>query len=185
MTSMKKQKLYNPPLFVLLVFSALLVFTACGQSPEKQAETAIPVENEVKEEAPALVEVAIAELLADPFSYENREVRIEGVISHVCRHSGDKMRVQQDESELSIQVKLGEFTGQFNTESEGTRVIVWGTLMTEVANLEELEAHQHEGEEDHECETTQQAIEAMKAKGLDPKVNTFIKLGKYEIVVTS
>jgi len=180
---MKKQKFFSKSFVFVFVFSLLLVFTACDKAPEQQAETAIPVESEVKEEAPALVELAIAELLADPFSYENREVRIEGVISHVCRHSGDKMRVQQDDSELSIQVKLGEFTEQFNTESEGTRVVVWGTLMTEVLNLEELEAHQHEGEEDHECETTQQAIEAMKAKGLDPKVNTYVKLGKFEIIV--
>jgi len=133
-----------------------------------------------------VIEAAISDLLADPLEYDNKAVKIEGVISHVCRHSGDKMRVMQDGSDLSIQVMLGDFTGQFDTESEGKRVALSGILMTEVTNLDELTAHNHEGEEGHEhedghdCESTREAVEAMKARGLDASIRTWIALGNYE-----
>lgn len=132
------------------------------------------------------IEASISELLSDPLEYDNKQVRIEGVISHVCRHSGDKMRVLQDGSDLSIQVMLGDFTGQFDTESEGKRVSLSGILMTEVTNMDELTAHIHEGEEgheheaDHDCESTREAVEAMKAKGLDASIRTWIALNQYE-----
>ena len=126
-----------------------------------------------------IIETSISDILSDPLEYDNKEVKIEGVITHVCRHSGDKMRVLQDDSDLTIQVMLGNFTGQFDTGSEGVRVMVTGTLMTEVTNMDELEAHSHEGEE-HDCEDTRQAVEVMKAKGLDAKIRTHIALNHYE-----
>lgn len=126
------------------------------------------------------IEASISELLADPLEYDNKPVRIEGVISHVCRHSGDKMRVLQDGSDLSIQVMLGDFTGQFDTESEGVRVMLTGTLLTEVTNLDELSAHEHEGEEGHDCANTREAVEVMKARGLDASIRTWIALDHYE-----
>lgn len=126
-----------------------------------------------------IAEAGISEILADPLLFDNKTVRVEGVISHVCRHSGDKMRVLQDGSDLSILVMLGDLTGRFDTQSEGTRLILTGTLVTEVTNLDELEAHSHDGEE-HDCESTRQAVEAMKAKGLDANIRTYIAIGGYE-----
>jgi hypothetical protein len=127
------------------------------------------------------LEVNISEILSDPLEFDSKSVQIEGVISHVCRHSGDKMRVMQDDSDLSILVMLGDFTGQLDAESEGRRVVLSGLLMTEVTNLDELTAHNHDdGEEAHECESTLQAVEAMKAKGLDANIRTFIALNQYE-----
>lgn len=125
------------------------------------------------------VEASISDLLADPLEFDNRSIKIEGVISHVCRHSGDKMRILQDGSDLSILVMLGDFTGQFDTESEGMRVSLEGLLVTEVTNFDELEAHSHE-DEDHDCESTREAVEAMKAKGLDATIRTYIALSQYE-----
>ncbi|MGF1585361.1 MAG: DUF4920 domain-containing protein [Bacteroidales bacterium] len=127
------------------------------------------------------IEVNISEILSDPIEYDSKSVQIEGVISHVCRHSGDKMRVMQDDSDLSILVMLGDFTGKLDAESEGQRVVLSGMLMTEVTNLDDLTAHNHDdGEEAHECESTLQAVEAMKAKGLNPDIRTFIALNQYE-----
>ncbi len=126
-----------------------------------------------------IIETSIADILSDPLEYDSKEVKIEGVITHVCRHGGDKMRVLQDDSDLTIQILLGNFTGQFDTGSEGMRVMVTGTLVTEVTNMDELEAHGHEGE-GHDCEDTRQAVEVMKARGLDANIRTHIALNHYE-----
>ena len=159
-----------------LKFVAALVLVAglaaCAAAPETEEVV----------EAPEVLELTIAELLADPLAFEDKEVRIEGVISHVCRHSGDKMRVLQDDSELTVQVMLGEFTGRFDAESEGIRVALHGVVTAEVTNLDELEDHDHDHEEGHECETTAAAVEAMKAKGLDPSIRTRILLREYELI---
>ena len=128
-----------------------------------------------------IIETSISDILGDPLEYDSKKVKIEGVITHVCRHSGDKMRVLQDDSDLTIQVMLGDFTGQFDTGSEGMRVMLTGTLVTEVTNMDELEAHSHEGEE-HDCEDTRQAVEVMKAKGLDANIRTHIALNHYETI---
>lgn len=151
------------------ILTIVLILAACSS---KRADNVKEVNHSV--------EASISELLTDPLDFDNKTVKIEGVISHVCRHSGDKMRVLQDDSDLSIQVMLGHFTGQFGTESEGTRVLITGTLVTEVTNLDELDAHSHEGEEGHDCENTREAIEAMKAKGLDANIRTYIALNHYE-----
>jgi len=180
---MKKHKAFYKSFLCVVLFFGLLIFTACGKAPEKQAEEVAPVEGETDVETPAIIEAAVAELLADPFLFENKEVKIEGVVSQVCLDQGDKIRVLQNDSELSIEVRLGEFSGQFSSESEGQMIVVYGVLKTEIANIEEYKALKHDAEEHVAFETTQQAIEMMKNKGLEPKVNIFIKLSEYEIVL--
>jgi hypothetical protein len=128
-------------------------------------------------ESPLLV--SITEILSDPLEYDGKAISIEGVITHVCRHSGDKMRVMQQGSDLSLQIMLGDFTGRFDAESEGMPVKLTGLLLTEVTNLDELAHHTHEGES-HECENTRQAVEVMKARGLDPRIRTYLALNHYE-----
>jgi hypothetical protein len=149
----------------------ILIVASCGSQQSETGQT----------DSGKSIEVNISEILSDPLEYDSKSVQIEGVISHVCRHSGDKMRVMQDDSDLSILVMLGDFTGKLDAESEGRRVVLSGLLVTEVTNLDDLTAHNHDdGEEAHACESTLQAVEAMKAKGLDANIRTFIALNQYE-----
>ncbi len=123
------------------------------------------------------IETTISGLFEAPMDFDGKIVTLEGVITHVCQHGGDKMRIMQDGSDLTVQIMLGDYTGQFNADSEGTKIEITGTVETEVTNIDELSDHQHEDE----CENTLQAIEAMKELGLDPNIRPFIHLEKYEI----
>lgn len=133
--------------------------------------------------------VAISALLANPIDFENKEVRIEGVINHVCRKSGDKMRVAEPAGEgLSVLVMLGELAAQINPEFEGKEVSVIGVVKTRIGNMEALEAVQAEtegaaptGEEGHECASTTEAIEKMKAAGINPEVIAFMEIKSFEV----
>ncbi len=142
------------------LITAIMILAGCGAGSESRQET-------------ITLEASIQELLAEPFEFDRKNVRIEGVISHVCRHSGDKMRVLQDGSDLSIQVMLGDFTGRFGTESEGLRVILTGTLLAELTNIDDLG-------DDHGCEDDRQAVEALKARGLNPDIRTRLSLSHFE-----
>ncbi|MFN3556383.1 MAG: hypothetical protein ACK4VN_10500 [Bacteroidales bacterium] len=159
--------------FAMIAVAALLVYS-CGQAPEQTADAA-----DVK---------LIAELVSEPLAFEGQEVTFEGTITHICRHSGDKMRVNQlDDADFSIMVMLEEFKTQFSQEMEGRQVKVTGVLKTRVRNMDALEEqhdhdHAHDGEEGHACGSTEEAIKRMEERGITPDVVAYIELVSFEII---
>lgn len=160
---------------LLIAAVAVMIMGSCGQ---KTGQTAA----ETTEATPV---VAISELVTNPMEYGDKVVRIEGVIDHMCRHSGDKMRVKESGSDLSIEVKLGDMASDFSVELEGRSVALEGKLQYLVGNKaelgEEAAAHQPAEGEEHSCESEKAAAEALKAKGVDPSISAFITLAKYEL----
>lgn len=156
---------------------AIVLINSCGQVKEQQAATA-----DVQ---------PIATLVSDPIAFDGTDVCFEGVITHVCQHSGDKIRVNQvDDQGYSIMVMLDTFKPEFSTESEGKHIRITGVLKTQVVNMDDLQAdqthdHAHEGEEGHECASSQEAVKAMQEKGITPDVRTFIELKSYELIEAS
>lgn len=157
--------------FALLLIAGLLI-AGCGQQGAKQDEAEVAV-------------IEIADLVSSPMDFENQEVHIEGIVNHMCRHSGDKLRLAEIGGEgLSIEVMLGDFASQFTPEVEGKELSVKGVLKTVVSNMDALEAelaHAHEGEESHECETTQEAVAKMKELGIDPNIVAYIEMTSFEL----
>lgn len=176
---------------VLLAFFAGILLVSCGIQSSPQAEGTVE-------------DHLIAEIVSNPVEMEDQLVRFEGTIGHICRHSGDKMRVVQgDDEAYSILVMLGEFAPSFNPELEGMEVIATGVVKTEVLNMaalnateehvhdedceheEEGMAHQEEGmaheEAGHDCESTQEAIALLKEKGIDPDIRVYVELTAFEM----
>ncbi|TVQ88516.1 MAG: hypothetical protein EA393_08620 [Bacteroidetes bacterium] len=161
-------------IFILAIVA--LIIQSCNQATEKGTETA-----EVKK---------ISELVSDPLGFEGKEVVFEGVITHICRHSGDKMRVNQlDDADFSIMVMLEDFQTQINSDFEGRNVKVSGVLKTRVRNLDQLEEnhdhdHAHDGEEGHECSSTEEAIKQLEKRGITPDIVAYIEMKGFEISET-
>lgn len=150
-----------------------LVIASCGPKGVKQAEVtedAIPV-------------VAIGDLVSNPLEFGDKVVKIEGVIDHMCRHSGSKMMVKGSDSDLSVHVQLGDLASEFSVELEGRTVVLEGLFQFEVTNKAELgeDAPEDAEGEEHDCAAEKAVAEALKAKGIDPAISPFIKLAKYEI----
>lgn len=143
--------------------------------------------NQVQQQSDVASMSLIKELVAEPLAYDGKEVSFEGVITHICKHSGDKMRVNQaDDADFSIMVMLEQFTPQFNAAFEGKHVKLTGVLKTQVRNLDAIEHnhdhdHAHDGEEGHGCSSTEQAIATMKERGITPDIRAFIELKSFEI----
>lgn len=125
----------------------------------------------------------ISELVSNPMDFDNQAVQFEGTIGHICRHSGDKMRlVQQEDEAYSMLVMLGDLSSNFSVEMEGQQVIATGILKTEVSNMDALTDHEHvEGEGHEDCASTQEAVARMKERGIDPDVRVYVELTSYEI----
>lgn len=159
-----------------LFFSVVLTVAviSCRQGGVKQ--TVAPAET-----TPV---ITISELITNPVEYGDKLVRIDGVIDHMCRNSGQKMRVKEDGSDLSIEIQLGSLASEFSVELEGKAISLEGVLKYTVANRDALgeDAPQHGNKgEEHDCETEKAVAEALKAKGLDPSINVFINMTRYEI----
>ncbi|MFW6226502.1 MAG: hypothetical protein ACOC31_00205 [Bacteroidota bacterium] len=148
------------------------IMISCGQVKEQQ--------NDVTETQ------QISELVSQPLEYEDQEVSFEGVITHICQHSGDKMRVNQsDDADFSILVMLEEFQPQFSAEMEGKLVKINGVMKTVVSNMDEIDHshdHAHDGEEEHECSSTEEAIELMAERGITPDITSYVELKGFEVI---
>ena len=156
--------------FLLLMIAGLLM-TACGSQPQQQAESVVNT-------------YTIEQLAVEPLVYEGQTVRFEGVIDHMCRHSGDKMRVAQvDNDTYSMQVMLGDMMDQFSQEHEGAGVVITGVLQTAIRNLDELEEDHHDDDHDHDhaCDSTEEAIRRMAEKGISPDIRPYVELIAFEV----
>ncbi len=153
---------------MLLILAAGVILAACGGTAKQEQQTEERIEDQ-----------QIRTLVENPVDYEGKTVRFEGILDHMCQHSGDKMRVaQMDDSEFSIQVMLGDHMNQFSTEMEGHELTIIGTMHTQVMNMEELEEHD---DHDHECESTEEAIAMMEERGIDPNIRPYVQLQGFEV----
>jgi hypothetical protein len=156
--------------FILALIGVIIY--SCNQSTEKSADVSDMV--------------LISELVSEPLGFDGKEVAFEGTITHICKHSGDKMRVNQlDDSAYSIMVFLEEYQTQFSPEFEGKNVKVKGILKTRVRNIDQIAEnhdHEHEGEEGHDCASTEDAIKRLQERGITPDIIAFIELTGYEVL---
>ena len=159
--------------FFLILFAGLIM-AACSNQPGQQTGAEVQA-------------YSIEQLAHEPLSFEGQTVKFEGVIGHICQHSGDKMRVVQvDNDAFSMQVMLGDLMHNFSPEHEGSLVAVTGTLKTVVRNLDALEEaethdHDHDHEDGHDCSSTTEAIRRMAEKGIDPDIRPYVELLAFEI----
>ncbi len=130
----------------ILFWVALVVLTAaCNQTAQKEGASK-------SEQAEKIVATTIEELLASPANFQDREVAITGMVTHVCRHGGQKCFALAEDGETQIRLVPSGDIDEFKIELEGSTVAFKGTF--KVMSPEETEAHveDHESKEHHEIE---------------------------------
>jgi hypothetical protein len=132
-------------------------------------------------------DLTIAQLVSEPMQYEAHSVKLEGTIVHVCRHSGDKMRiVQHDDDAYSIMVMLGEFSNSITLDLEGKDIVATGIVKTHIRNIDALANHDHnhddaDHDEGHGCASTEEAIARLKERGIEADIMVYVELTGFEI----
>ncbi len=137
-------------LFVSLL--GLFVVAGCKNQGKKtnEAETNI-------------TEISIPDLLASADQYVGKEVKIQGMVQHVCRETGKKMFLIDENPENRIRVDVNESMGTFPIELEGSTVEVTGQfeeLRIDEAYLNQWEEELKSGEklaEDKKVHTGEKA----------------------------
>ena len=145
----------------ILLFAVAFVLFACKQE-EKPAE-------QVKK-------VTLEEINSNKFEYKGGEVEVEGLVVHVCSHSGKKMFIAKAEDpEMKLQILTSEAISAFPKDLEGIKVKVVGTLEEEKLYMdyankleEELKAEAKEVKDDpdHACafEESMKKVQNLKEK---------------------
>ncbi|MFP4690699.1 MAG: hypothetical protein ACLFMU_02190 [Bacteroidales bacterium] len=150
---------------LFLILFAGMVMGSCGGQTDQQGE---------QESGNKTIE----ELVQAPMEYEGQTVTFDGIIGHMCEESGDKMRVHsKDNPDFSILVMLGDHKDQMEYEYEGRDITITGDMTAVLANEDEIALE----EEEHECETTEAAIQKLEEQGVDPDIWAVVELKDFQL----
>ncbi|GEM_PF-196869 len=116
----------------LLTFTLMaLLFTACGQQESQDTDAA------------AGDVMKVTALLEQPEPMNDKEVVLEGTVTHVCKHGGRRVHLTDVETNEKIRVEAPEDMPAFARELEGSDIVVTGVLKEtriDAAYLDEWEA---------------------------------------------
>nr|MEE4269233.1 hypothetical protein [Candidatus Krumholzibacteria bacterium] len=115
--------------FTLIAMSLLLLIGGCsGDNQAEQAEQAAGDVHAAAADSP--VPMTIAEFNARGEEYEGKLVEVEGIVDHVCKHSGKRLFIRGDNPEDRVKIESGD-VGTFDIALEGSKikVLATGTVM--------------------------------------------------------
>ncbi len=81
-----------------IILALVLVFTACKKDAQKTEETTQQTE-EVKADTPLL---AIADFNKKAGDFVSKEVKVKGIVDHVCKHGGKKLLLVTDDGDVHV-----------------------------------------------------------------------------------
>ena len=109
---------------IFVAFLALLfVVTACQNKIESNQNQEV-AEVSVEE----VVDLDLANFEAQAETLIGRQVVLNGMIDHVCKHGGQKMFMVNENADARVKITTGENMAAFNTELEGETVKVIGII---------------------------------------------------------
>ena len=99
--------------------AALVMTTACGNANKQSKEEMVT--------ATVSAALSIDQLLAEADTLANKEVTVEGVCTHACKHGATKIFLMGSDDTKTIRVEAGPL-GAFDTQCINSIVTVTGTL---------------------------------------------------------
>ena len=128
---------------ILFITAIAALFAACNSTAENNEQNA-------QETTAEVVTTTLQELMATPENFVNKELQLEGLVTHVCSHSGKRMFVQNQEGDMKLKITTNEDMAAFDKALEGSNVQVVGVFKEEridEANVDQMEKELREGQE--------------------------------------
>lgn len=102
--------------------AAILMMASCSSSGEKQGKDA------QADGRNQILTATVEEIVAQPAEYEGKEVAVSGMVTHVCRHGGQKCFVLGKDGETQIRIVPGGEIDEFKIDLEGSTVAFRGIV---------------------------------------------------------
>ncbi|MFP4526059.1 MAG: hypothetical protein ACLFNL_06685 [Bacteroidales bacterium] len=151
----------------LAAIVAIMAFSACNTGEQEKQE------KQTKEETQAL---RVTQVMQNPEKYLDKEIKVEGMVSHICQHGGKRLHLSEGDSEEKLRVRAGKKIGQFQKELEGNNMLISGKFVEERIDQEYInklrkgevdkESHDHHAGEDHEEEKETEESEESHTQGV-------------------
>jgi len=129
----------------LLLFTlALLLASSCNTNSTQNQE---------------LISATVEELVASPVNYQEKEVAVSGMVTHVCRHGGQKCFIVGEDGETQVRIVPGSGIDEFSIDLEGSQVAFKGTFRVMTAPEHEEHELEHDSKEHHAIEMSHSEAE--------------------------
>lgn len=106
---------------IIVIFVITLLIFACKTESNKTEEQKNKTETSI--ETPLL---ALGEFDTKAGEYVNKEVKIQGIVDHVCKHSGKKLLVVTDDGDVHITSDT-----RFEDQLKGSEIVLTGIVLEE------------------------------------------------------
>jgi len=169
-------------------FSLLILLTIVFACNEKQ-QSDNTSENADIEKVESVV--LVDQLLGDPDAYVGKVVEIEGLVTHVCKHSGKRLHLTSTATNEMIRVEATGDINQFKRELEGSDVRITGKVQklvidedylskweNEMASKGENHDHSNEAEESEQLNNMRKRLEN---SGQDQLVSYWVDGTSFEV----
>ena len=153
---------------IFLVLIALAAIS-CTQNAKTEGDGQQAVKTD------EIIAASIQELMQSPAEYQDKEVAVSGMVTHVCREGGQKCFILASDGETQLRIVTGGDIDEFKIDMEGSNVSFKGIFR--VLNAAESEA-QMDDYNSHESHVVEQAhssaekadyfIEALDFKEVTP-----------------
>ena len=153
---------------ILLTIIAVMAIS-CNQAVKTEGGS----EEALKSET--IIAASIVELLDTPAEYQDKEVAVSGMVTHVCRHGGQKCFIVADDGETQIRIVPGGGIDEFKVEMEGSTIAVKGVFRVLNAESAAEQVEDYESKEHHAVEQSHSSaekadyfVEALEFKEVTP-----------------
>jgi putative hemolysin len=148
--------------------AGVLLITACSQAARNEGSDS--TDGRTQE----IVTATVEEILAQPAEYEGKQVAVSGMVTHVCRHGGQKCFVLGQDGKSQIRIVPGGDIDEFKIDLEGSTVSFLGTFRImegqAAGQMEDAESQMEDVQEMaiSEAESSAYFIEATDFKEVTP-----------------
>lgn len=114
---------------------------ACTNTPKEEKEAAA-------KDVAEIIETNVANILENPADFKDKEIKLEGTVTHVCAHGGKRLFIIGENPDLRLKITPNEEIGHFEKEMEGSSVEIKGILKElriDEAYIAQLEKEVQEG----------------------------------------
>lgn len=169
-----------------LFFILLSLFFACNEKTDDNGASAKDTGTEEVETV-----VLVDDLMQDPDAYVGKVIELEGLVTHVCKHSGKRLHLTSAATSKMVRVEATGDINQFERELEGSDVRIKGLVQKQVIDEDYLakwenemankgEDHDHsEGEE--ESEQINNMRKRLEESGQDQLVSYWVDGTSFEV----
>ncbi len=107
---------------MIVWMAALVMLASCNQSGDRPGTDTSANDRE------EILTATVEEIVAQPAEYEGKEVAVSGMVTHVCRHGGQKCFVLGEDGETQIRIVPGGDIAEFLIDMEGSTIAFRGVV---------------------------------------------------------